>query len=72
MRHRLTIRVPDDIRHSLDQISEKERVPVSDVAAMALRRYVAVYRARSLRGERFPRADARGRRSEDHVLGQLE
>ncbi len=45
----LSIRVPDELRADLQQISRRQNKPVSDVVRESIRRYVAIEKFRALR-----------------------
>ena len=49
MNQTLTIRLPEDLRKSLEAISEAERKPISDLVRDSIRRYIAIQRFRQLR-----------------------
>ena len=72
MNRPLTIRLPDDLRKILDQISKKERMPVSDLVRESIRRYAAVYRFRQLRKKVLPFAEAQGLLTDDDVFKNLK
>ena len=64
----LTIRIPDDLRADLDEISSQEHVPVSDLVRESIRRYVAVERFRALRKKTLPFAEAQGLLTDEDVF----
>ena len=72
MNRPLTIRLPEDLRKILDQISKKERMPVSDLVRESIRRYAAVYRFRQLRKKVLPFAEAQGLLTDDDVFENLK
>ena len=72
MNRPITIRLPDDLRKILDQISKKERLPVSDLVRESIRRYAAVYRFRQLRKRVLPFAEAQGLLTDDDVFESLK
>lgn len=72
MNRPITIRLPDDLRKILDQISKKERMPVSDLVRESIRRYAAVYRFRQLRKKVLPFAEAQGLLTDDDVFEKLK
>ena len=47
MKAQLTIRVPDDLNQEISSLAEKLRLKRSDVARMALERFVEEFRAES-------------------------
>ncbi len=72
MNRPITIRLPDDLRKILDQISKKERMPVSDLVRESIRRYAAVYRFRQLRNRVLPFAESQGLLTDDDVFKSLK
>jgi predicted transcriptional regulator len=72
MNRPITIRLPDDLRKILDQISKKERIPASNLVREAIRRYVAVYRFRQLRKKVLPFAETQGLLTDDDVFENLK
>lgn len=67
----LTIRLPDELRTALDEISRDENKAVSDIVRESLRRYVAVERFRALRKKVLPFAEAQGLLTDDDVFKAL-
>ena len=67
----LTIRLPDDLRKILKEISRKENIPVSDVVRESIRRYVSIYRFRQLRKKVLPFAEAQGLLTDEDVFKGL-
>lgn len=68
----LTIRIPDQLRKSLEAVSKAEEIPVSDVVRDSIRRYVALRRFRSLRRKVLPFAEAEGLLTDDDVFKALK
>ena len=56
----LTVRIPADLRSELQDISQEQRKPVSDLVRESIRRYVALERFRALRKRVLPFAEAQG------------
>ena len=71
MKRPMTIRLPEELRKALDQISKEERLPVSDLVRESIRRYAAVYRFRQLRKRVLPFAEAEGLLTDDDVFESL-
>ncbi len=67
----LTIRLPDELRADLQQISQAENKPVSDVVRESLRRYIAVAKFRLLRRRVLPFAEAQGLVTDEDVFEAL-
>lgn len=64
----LTIRIPDELKAELQEISSREHVPVSDLVRESIRRYVAVQRFKSLRKRTLPFAEAQGLLTDEDVF----
>ena len=67
----LTVRLPEELRSELDEISRTQEKPVSDVVRESLRRYVALERFRSLRKRVLPFAEAQGYLTDDDVFKDI-
>jgi predicted transcriptional regulator len=67
----LTIRLPDDLRQQLDELSRDENKPVSDIVRESLRRYIAVERFRAIRRKALPFAEAQGLLTDEDVFKAL-
>ena len=63
----MTIRISDELREELQEISKAERKPVSDLVRESLQRYIAVYRFRKLRNMVLPFAEAQGILTDEDV-----
>ena len=68
MNQTLTVRLPDDLRERLQQISAAEAKPISDLVRESIQRYVAVYNFRRLRNTILPFAEAQGILTDDDVF----
>jgi predicted transcriptional regulator len=64
----LTVRIPEELRADLQEISSRQSVPVSDLVRESLRRYVAIERFRSLRKRTLPFAEAQGLLTDEDVF----
>jgi predicted transcriptional regulator len=72
MNRPITIRLPDDLRKVLQNISKKEHVPVSDVVRESIRRYISIYQFRQLRMKALPFAEAQGLLVDEDVFRELK
>jgi hypothetical protein len=63
----MAVRIPDDLRKELKEISRKEGIPVSDIVRESLKKYVLLYRYRKLREMVLPFAEAQGILTDDDV-----
>ena len=64
----LTVRIPDELRSDLQEISGRRSVPISDLVRESIRRYVAIERFRSLRKRTLPFAEAQGLLTDEDVF----
>ena len=71
MNQTLTIRIPDDLREGLQELSRNENKPVSDIVRESLKRYLAINRFRQLRNMTLPFAEAQGILSDEDVFSMI-
>jgi predicted transcriptional regulator len=71
MKQTLTIRIPDDLRAELQQLSKNENKPVSDIVRESLSRHLAIYRFRKLRNMTLPFAEAQGILTDEDVFSMI-
>jgi len=71
MNQTLTIRIPDDLREGLQELSKNENKPVSDIVRESLKRYLAIYRFRRLRNMVLPFAEAQGILSDEDIFSLI-
>ena len=71
MKQTLTVRLPDDLRKELQQISDSEAKPVSDLVRESIRRYVSIYNFRKLRNTILPFAEAQGILTDENVFRSI-
>ena len=71
MNQTLTIRIPDELREGLEDISKAEKKPISDLFRESLRRYIAIYRFRKLRNMVLPFAEAHGILTDEDVYKEV-
>ena len=67
----LTIRLPDELKADLQELSAAESKPVSDLVRESLRRTVAVAKFRSLCRHVLPFAEAQGLVTDEDVFEAL-
>ena len=68
MKQALTVRLPDDLRKELQQISDSEAKPISDLVRESIQRYVSIYNFRKLRNTILPFAEAQGILTDEDVF----
>jgi predicted transcriptional regulator len=71
MNQTISIRIPDDLKESLNEISMSEKRAVSEIVRDSLKRYLAIYRFRQLRGITLPFAEAQGILSDEDVFRMI-
>jgi len=71
MNQTLTIRIPDDLREGLLELSRSENKPASDIVRESLKRYLAIHRFRKLRNITLPFAEAQGILSDEDVFEMI-
>jgi len=71
MKQALSVRLPDELRKDLQQISDAEAKPVSDLVRESIQRYVAIYNFRRLRNTILPFAEAQGILTDEDVFRSI-
>ncbi len=64
----ISIRLPEDIRKKLKDISRDESRPVSDLVRESLKKYIAIYRFRKLKKTVLPFAESQGILTDEDVF----
>ncbi|MCC6579527.1 MAG: ribbon-helix-helix protein, CopG family [Phycisphaeraceae bacterium] len=64
----LNVRIPDDLKKQLDQLSRQQRRPASDLVRDSLRRYIAVEQLKAIRKMTSPLAEAQGFITDDDIF----
>jgi predicted transcriptional regulator len=67
----LTIRLPEELKRTLQSLSEAENKPLSDLVRESLKNYLAVKRFRTLRNKTLPFAEAAGYLTDEDVFESL-
>ena len=71
MNQTITIRIPEDLKESLNEMSINEKRAVSEIVRDSLERYLAIYRFRRLRGITLPFAEAQGILSDEDIFRMI-
>ncbi len=71
MKQALTVRLSDDLRKELQQISDSEAKPISDLVRESIQRYVSIYNFRKLRNTILPFAEAQGILTDEDVFSSI-
>jgi predicted transcriptional regulator len=64
----LTLRIPDDLRRQLDELSRQQQRPTSELVRESLRRYIATEQLKAIRHATLPLAEAQGFLTDDDVF----
>jgi predicted transcriptional regulator len=64
----LTLRIPDDLRQQLDELSRQQQRPTSELVRESLRRYIAVEQLKTIRRATLPLAEAQGFLTDDDIF----
>ncbi len=72
MKPTLTVRLPEDMRSTLQEISNAEQKPASEIVRESIRRYISVYQFRRLSNKVLPFAEARGLLTDEDVFKALK
>ena len=72
MQKTLTIRLPDYIRKDLQELSELQHVPVSELVRESIKKYIAIQRFRRLRSKMLPFAETQGLLTDNDIFKALK
>lgn len=64
----LNVRIPDDLKRQLDQLSEAQHRSASDLVRESLRRYIAAERIKAVRRMTLPLAEAQGYLTDEDIF----
>ncbi len=67
----LTIRLREELKAELDEISRHEKRAVSDIVRESIRRYIAIEKFRAVRKKILPFAEAQGLLTDEDVFKAL-
>ena len=67
----ITIRIPEEMRKELEELSRSENKPLSDLVRDSLKKFIAVYRFRKLRNTVLPFAEAQGISTDEDVFESI-
>ncbi len=71
MKQTFSIRLPDDVRKQLQEISEVEGKSVSDLVRESIQKYITVYKFRRLRNKVLPFAESQGILTDEDVFKSI-
>jgi len=64
----LTLRIPDDLKKQLEELSRQLRRPTSELVRESLRRYVVTEQLKAIRRATVPLAEAQGYLTDEDVF----
>jgi predicted transcriptional regulator len=68
MNQAITVRISDDMKKNLDELSKSEKKPVSDLVRDSIDRYTTISRFRKLRNMTLLFAEAQGILTDENVF----
>jgi len=68
MNQTITLRIPEEMKKELDELSKLEHKPVSDLVRESIRRYIAIRKFRQLRNMVLPFAESQGILTDEDVF----
>jgi predicted transcriptional regulator len=71
MQKSLTIRLPEDIRNDLEELSKAENIPISEIVRESIKKYITIQRFRRLRNKVLPFAEAQGLLTDEDIFKAL-
>ena len=71
MHKTLTIRLPEDIRKNLQELSKSQHVPVSELVRESIKKYIAIQQFRRVRSKVLPFAETQGLLTDDDIFKAL-
>jgi predicted transcriptional regulator len=64
----LTLRISDELKEQLEELSREQQRPASDLVRESLRRYLATERLKAIRSATVPLAEAQGFLTDDDIF----
>jgi predicted transcriptional regulator len=64
----LNVRIPDDLKKQLDELSRQQHRPASDLVRESLRRYIVVEQLKAIRKVTVPLAEAQGYLTDEDIF----
>jgi metal-responsive CopG/Arc/MetJ family transcriptional regulator len=72
MSQTLSIRIPEELRKELEEVSKLENKPVSEFVRDSLRKAILIHRFRKLRNTVLPFAETQGILTDEDVFKKLK
>ena len=67
----LTLRIPDDLKEQLEELSRRQQRPTSELVRECLRRYLVAEQLKALRQTTVPLAEAQGFLTDEDVFKEV-
>ena len=64
----LNVRIPDDLRRQLEELSRQQNRPTSDLVRESLRRYIVTEQLKAIRRISVPLAEAQGLLTDEDIF----
>jgi predicted transcriptional regulator len=64
----LTLRIPDDLKEQLEELSRQQQRPTSELVRESLRRYIVTEQLKAIRRATVPLAEAQGFLTDEDVF----
>ncbi|MCC6493614.1 MAG: ribbon-helix-helix protein, CopG family [Pirellulales bacterium] len=64
----LTLRIPDDLKEQLEQLSRQQQRPASELVRESLRRYIVSEQLKAIRRATVPLAEAQGFLTDEDIF----
>ena len=64
----LTLRIPDDLKEQLEQLSRQQQRPASELVRESLRRYIVTEQLKAIRRATVPLAEAQGFLTDEDIF----
>ena len=71
MQKTLTIRISEEIRNELLELSQIEHIPISELVRESIKKYISIQRFRRIRSKVLPFAEAQGLLTDDDIFNDL-
>lgn len=67
----LTLRIPDDLKQQLEELSRQQRRPTSELVRESLRRYIVTEQLKVIRRKTVPLAEAQGFLTDEDIFKEV-
>ena len=67
----LTLRIPDDLKKQLEELSRQQQRPTSELVRESLRRYLVTEQLKAIRRTTVPLAEAQGLLTDEDIFKEV-